>query len=451
MYSIFVIVQALLVQMLFERYCCFLLQTNGDYCPNNCTCTAGSFICSNNSLLTVPWIPRTPHCRFDLSENHIITIQAGIFKIQSSNKWCSINFDNNYIHTISDGAFDWLMNASTTFSLRHNNLTSIPKAFEKLTNLRVLYLSGNPLLNLNTQTMVYMGRSLTDLSFDMGLFQYWPHELQYLRKISVLEIGYIPFSVIPQNAFHGLETTLRDLQIHSSRLEEIPHAFCIFQALHTLNFSLNHHRNLFNTRSCTTDRLQVTHLYFNDNDVKIFPDLQKIFYRIPTIQANNNGFLVMDGDSFDSSNFTVYDLNLNMNNFSRIPFGVNYLKSLHKLYIAYNSISSVVDPDISKLEDLIVLGLKGNPILYISKSAFNNNLKLSHLDLSETWLHQIPAAVIALSNLYSLGLDNTQIVCTCDLAYLKTWNETSTINDESKCYLSSEKIKDYLQQSLVFC
>ncbi|XP_060583870.1 carboxypeptidase N subunit 2-like [Ruditapes philippinarum] len=446
------LVSALLVQMLFVSCHCFVLETDATDCPVNCSC-ADDFICSNRSLQMVPWIPKTRRCKISLNDNHLTNIEAGIFKNQSTSQVCNLNFDSNEIQTIADGAFDWIRNASITFYLRQNNLSSIPKAFENLSQLRALYLNENPLMHLSSQTMISIGRSLMTFTFDMGYFQSWPHELRYLRSLATLKIGYIPFYVLPQNAFHGFESTLVSLEIHNSRLEEIPRALCIFNSLQYLNFSSNHNLNRMTsqvTSHCTHNSFQVSFFYFDDNNMEIFPDLS-LFHNVYSMTANKNGFLVMNGDFLTSLNFTIYSLDLNRNNFTRIPYAVNEFRSLAQLNMAYNSITSVAEPDVSKLTDLNVLDLKGNPILYISKESFINNLKLNVLDLSETRLSQIPVAVMTLSNLVQLGLDNTPVDCTCDLAYLKSWNKTNTISDTSHCYLSTEKTRDFLEQSLIHC
>lgn len=434
----------------------YLLQDNEVLCPVNCSCQSNAVDCSNRSLLSVPLLPmQNSHCSFDLSNNLITTVLSGAFSNQSKCKTCDINFDNNIINSIGDGAFDELMNSTLYLYLRNNNLTYLPSAFRNLANIYTLFLNGNPLKTLDTAIMVNIGHSLKYFEFDLGHFDSWPHQLQYLRVLDDLKIDHIPFDRIPDDAFHGLEHTLTSLSIYESQLGKIPQAFCILKNLEFLNFSSNHkldERNSPVVESCPTNRLNIERLVFENNDVEIFPEFFKMFQSISSLlRLKSNRLTLMIGDTLASENFTAPTLDLSRNNFSRIPYAVNYLTTIRRLSFAYNSITSIDEPDISKLVNIEALDLRGNPLMYISHRSFQNNLKLMLIDLGETRLRQVPSAVQYLTNLYSLKVDHDPIECTCDMSYLKTWNITDVISDASMCFLSTEKIKDYLSQFLPLC
>lgn len=432
----------------------FLLQNDSVNCPHNCSCEDNVFNCSDKNFLNVPPIPASGYCEIDLDKNQITTIAAGAFVNLSTCYSLVLILDNNELHTVSEGAFDGVTNNTHELHLRNNNLTSIPLAFRKLKGLRGLALNGNPLKQLDSVVMVNIGRTLKVFNFDMDLFSTWPYQLRFLNVLHTLQLGHIPFKHIPNDAFHGLGHTLRNLAIHDSKLIKIPQAICTLQHLEYFNFTSNHNLDEINTSvidSCSTSLLKLGRFHFSDNRVTIFPLLQNMFQTIYMLTAENDDLKVMTGDLFTSENFTVHNLYLDRNKFSRIPYAVNHLHSLWDLHMSYNSITGIDELDISKLVDLVYLDLRGNPLMYISHKSFQNNLKLGYLDVSETKLRQIPSVVQYMTNLNSLILDQDPIECTCGLSYLKPWQNISVISDSSLCYLSRENIKDYLMQYLQFC
>lgn len=446
------------VVLLISGHGCFVLQGKADDCPQNCSCTYSTFDCRNQGLLHVPFIPSNSgygHCNIYLSNNEITTILPGTFKNLSTCDSFDLVLNNNNIHTLSEGVFDEIINSSLSVQLSYNNFSYIPTVFRSLNNLRELVLNGNPLFKqLDTALMIHIGHTLTHFEFDMEYFQFWPYQLQYLRVLRTLTIGYIPFKRIPGDAFHGLEHTLSSLEIHDSQLVKIPQAVCFLEKLYMFNFSSNHNldkRNSAVTEPCATNRLKPHTLFLDNNDLETFPSLFAMFQHIYGLDLKNNKLNIMIADLFEFSNFTVENINLERNNFSRIPYSINYLTALETLRIGHNYITSVDEPDVSKLVNLNFLDLSGNPLMYISHRSFQNNLKLQRIDLRDTKLRQIPSAVLYLTNLNSLFLDQDPIDCTCDLSYLKTWNNTGVISDSSFCYLSNERVKDYLAMFARFC
>ncbi|KAH3724810.1 hypothetical protein DPMN_050637 [Dreissena polymorpha] len=147
----------------------------------------------------------------------------------------------------------------------------------------------------------------------------------------------------------------------------------------------------------------------------------------------------MDEDMFED-NLYVDWLSLYTNQFRRIPSGLNTFKNLRALQHHRNLIENVDDNDLIELRSLTTINLAGNQIQFITNKAFQNNIHLTAVDLSHTFLTTIPAAVTMLPSLETLGLEANYIECTCDLASLKNWN-VSSIRIDGLCYLTEETIE----------
>ncbi|KAH3724809.1 hypothetical protein DPMN_050636 [Dreissena polymorpha] len=151
----------------------------------------------------------------------------------------------------------------------------------------------------------------------------------------------------------------------------------------------------------------------------------------------------MDEDMFED-NLYVESLHLHTNQFRRIPSGFNIFKKLIILLLQRNLIENVDDNDLIGLRSLTIINLADNPILFITNKAFQNNILLTTVDLSHTFLSTIPAAVTMLPALQTLGLEANYLECTCDLASLKNLN-VSSIQIDGLCYLTDERIETFIK------
>ncbi|KAH3798803.1 hypothetical protein DPMN_152406 [Dreissena polymorpha] len=154
----------------------------------------------------------------------------------------------------------------------------------------------------------------------------------------------------------------------------------------------------------------------------------------------------MNADNF-TENVSVLTIDLSDNQFRQIPSGLNTFKNLTSLTLDHNVIEFIEDNDLIGLRSLKEIHLAGNPIQSITPRAFHNNMKLTYVDVSQTFLTSIPAAVTTLPSLHTLRLEANAIKCTCGLARFGMnwgWN-ASSIQIDRLCYQSSAPIALFIK------
>lgn len=174
----------------------------------------------------------------NLRENFFIELGANVFSAMP--KLEELNLGKNRIATIDPNAFRGLDNLRVLY-LNDNTLTSVPSdafttltslaelylginsfttiengAFEKLHGLSLLDLNGAALVNISTETFHGLEGSLRQLDLTDNRLQYIPTTaLSKLTRLEDLSLGQNEFETIPEGAFAGL-TNLRHLDITGS-------------------------------------------------------------------------------------------------------------------------------------------------------------------------------------------------------------------------------------------
>lgn len=180
----------------------------------------------------------------DLSINHLFNIPQRTFFYQK--KLEELHLNHNKISTITEKTFIGL-SSLTVLNLRGNFLDSIDKeifaalpkleelnlgqnrisrieigAFDNLPNLRVLILDDNQLPAVPTATLAPLS-NLAELFLGINSFRtVQSGAFEALKHLTNLDLKGAGLNNISLDAFRGLETSLRQLDLSDNRLQRIP-------------------------------------------------------------------------------------------------------------------------------------------------------------------------------------------------------------------------------------
>lgn len=180
----------------------------------------------------------------DLSINHLFNIPARTFYYQK--KLEELHLNHNKISSITNRTFVGL-NSLTVLNLRGNFLDTIERntfsslhkleelnlgqnrisridigAFDGLPNLRVLVLDDNQLSAVPSEALAPL-TNLAELFLGINSFRTIPSgAFQMLTRLTNLDLNGAALLNISLGAFHGLENSLRQLQLSDNRLQRIP-------------------------------------------------------------------------------------------------------------------------------------------------------------------------------------------------------------------------------------
>lgn len=180
----------------------------------------------------------------DLSSNHLLTIPANTFLFQKKlqelhlnrNKigsftnqtfiglatLTSLNLRENLFTNLSAFAFSTLAKLEE-LNLGKNQIASIDaNAFHGLKNLRVLYLDDNLLTMVPSLTFAEVP-ALAELHLGLNsLPTIEAVAFEQLRGLSLLDLNGAGVMNVSTGAFHGMENSLRRLDLSDNRLKQIP-------------------------------------------------------------------------------------------------------------------------------------------------------------------------------------------------------------------------------------
>ncbi|XP_032388818.1 LOW QUALITY PROTEIN: transforming growth factor beta activator LRRC32 [Etheostoma spectabile] len=326
---------------------------------------------SNNGLYTGMseyFLADSPSlANLSLNSNSITKIAQNTFSGSSS--LIKINLHNNVIMEIEDGAFDSL-DRLTELDLSKNSITCITNF--NLCNLKVLNLSKNSmeLFQSTTSTDFYKLRSL-DLS---------ENKMPY-------------FPLLPRN------NMLEYLDISRNQLQSI---------------------NVTGSPEKKT-KVYFFHLKYLDmsyNQLKSLPE--SFFYCMGSLEVLNVSNNCISSFSITSQNLlrTVKIINLSFNSLQSLTFGENTLRSLEKLFLHGNGLTTLDNQIFQRPPSLKYLQLQQNNLIICSLEqnhqeppgcvSFSSVPNLQFLYLSENNLKSLPANAFANSPLKLLDLSLNQ-------------------------------------------
>ncbi|XP_062584851.1 leucine-rich repeat-containing protein 70-like [Saccostrea cucullata] len=235
---------------------------------------------------------------------------------------------------------------------------------------------------------------------------------------SLTVLGNSIMTIFPVDYFEGIRE-IETLRFHNTLMKTIPNIFMNLQQVNTMDFS------------------------FNEIEDMSAANIQKLGIHLLNLSRNAITFLEQDDLSWIPS---VEILDLSNNMITEIPTGFfgptrlirklllsyNSLRvltehlfsgletSLQELYLAENKISDIHPNSLSKLIELKLLDLSGNPFnLKMDASSIKLPQHLAHLDLQRTALQTLKfCSIHHLHDLEYINLHGNNLECTCDLVWV---------------------------------
>ena len=370
-------------------------------------------ICTNMSLTTLPSFQteEDPFARYPsgggfyaqkflyFEDNLITEIPAGAFSALGDlypGANLTIDLSYNQINHIDTNALDGLSNNSVSLILRGNQLTSLSPALLSAWSLETLDISYNPLTSIDSNIVQGLAPMLKQFFVSVDHMKEMPKALSYLQAvlISVDGIRETEFEIKLQDNAHT--EMLTELFISNSSLKDLSGVPCRFPNLRHLHLEENYDLRADMFGKCNA---------------------------VENLTLNSLGIEKCNLTSVEISMYRqVRYLRLSENLFENVPESVLSLSEVWMVDLSYNQITSIDDEDFKGLGILADIILDGNPLTYISDSAFSTN-NLRYLSLRKTLLTTIPTAVMNTQGLSSLSLPDNAIECSCvAMAHLNGWN-----------------------------
>lgn len=355
----------------------------------SCRISRNTVICTKSHLSAVPRdIPSTVK-GFDLSANHISTIQVSDF--QNLPHLTQLDLKNNSISHIDTGAFAGLISLKN-LSLNNNKLVHLgDDLFGGLRNLTELQIHSNRI----TVVAPTCFRSLTSLEV-LDISHNKLHRLTQVHSVlqHLPNLKYLSIQNNSLASFQSWELTNSSLELTSLDLSQNPIAVFritadVFPKLTSFNVGDSRQRlTIWDVRDKTflsrVSALDISGLQMAFGDVKTL--LQTVNSSLTSLRMNAMTHDLTALISISCTIPTASTLNLRANNLSFVSSGL------------LQSCVNVADLD-----------LASNQIQNIQKEAFSSLQTLRSLSLSHNRLPSVPAAVRNLATLEELDLSSNRI------------------------------------------
>lgn len=271
-------------------------------------------------------------------------------------------------------------------SLEHNRLSILPaSSLDHLHQLRYVSLEGNRLTNIANNLFKRL-RKLRDIRLAYNLIEsLGPRTFHNLHDVTTIVLANNRIHTILQAAFDHLPS-LVTLNLAQNRLENIEaRAFRSLPLLVKIELQSNRLREFnWNIMANCTNPFMGASLNLSDNLVsKLLSDTQEGVMHIKVLDLSHN-FL----STFPDQRFLA----------ALTP------RSLKKLLLRHNRITSLTDGMLSNCQDLYLLDLHHNHIEELEKEALTSARNLQIIDLSHNHLELLPAGFF--SNLQLLRIIN---------------------------------------------
>ena len=286
---------------------------------------------------------------------------------------------------------------------------------------------------------------------------HWPGTLSHLQKLLELHISGTIVKYFPSHSLRGFEHTLRKLWIEKTQLRQIPLDIGRMIQLKELYIDHNtaregNHILVDSVFMNIGDTLEVLSLTYDH--LSTFPEQIKFLPLLKNLSLDGNLIAYIDDESVRSvGNGHLVDLSLRNCGMNRIPGALSDLNKLEHLDVSGNNIRTIESLDLVNLPNLLSLSIRGNPLKFVSRSAFHRLPSVEELDLSRTNLTEIPTAIQNLNALRILDLTNSPVDCTCDIFWIKRWFDLYGIRIEIKgqCETIDNLIQEYIEGRITSC
>ena len=273
-----------------------------------------------------------------------------INKLDASNNLLSENSFNEEEHSLS------LLSYLISLRFSNNKFTAIPNSLYKLSNLKLLDLSGNAISQINDNLLKGLS-SLVELDLSKNKLQSIPESIQFLPFLEVLRVSNNQLLSIPNGL--GALTRLKKLYLNENSLQFLPpNLFSQMIGLEEIYLYKNRLENICDNNSSTFDNMK--HLKFLDihsNYLTIF----NIFTEMPILDSlllSYNQIQYVNG--LDKC-YNLTNLDLNNNKIVDFPPDILKLKKLTTLNLQNNDLNGIPNT-LGLMNSLVRLNIEGNPL-----------------------------------------------------------------------------------------
>lgn len=286
------------------------------------------------------------------------------------------------------------------------------------------------------------------------------HALSHAQQLLHLSLAHNALETLPEEVFHQL-TNLETLDLSHNKLQEVP--FDVFAPLGKLeHLDLSHNQLVALQDEFLASNTHLLSVFIAHNHLKhvshrAFAGLKKLrildlahnqiallprrpFIDLESLEIfylSSNNFLTLNTDAFLGLK-TLHSLDLSANPLKTLPSGIfSPLSHLRTLSLAASDLRSLNSSQLRGLSGLQELNLSGTRRFVLLGSLAPFELpSLRSLDLRQSNLSSLPAALEALRDLRALRMEGAPWSCDCRLAWFPMWmrNRSGSLElDEPAC------------------
>ncbi|KAG7277398.1 hypothetical protein CRUP_033353 [Coryphaenoides rupestris] len=391
-------------------------------CPSRCQCfSANQVLCSEQFMSSLPKHLSGKVKEVIVMTTSLMSLLANTF--EGSPQLAKLVFLNNAIRDIHAEAFQNLtgleeLDISGNPSLEHllqgtfsqqGNLTSLllnfnrlkillPDTLDSLSSLENLEMRGNLIAELPASLFRNLRRlQHLDLSHNW-LEDVRREDLEALTELRTLKLNFNLLGHLAMDTFQNV-SQLRELHLEGNSLADLPlHVFSALPNLELLNLRGNFLTN------------------FSSEVFGSFPSSLK------ELMLNGNELIELSGSSFHGLS-SLTDLTLSSNQLSQLPVDLfQNLKALENLDISENQLTSLPEELFKDLRSVKLIHLQKNNLTEISAKMFRDQPMLRQLHLSNNLLQTIaPGLFDAFQFKHVVRLHGNPWRCNCQVSYLQDW------------------------------
>lgn len=350
-----------------------------------------------------------PRLRYlNLSSNCISVIENRGFKVSDAgNVLETLDLSNNSLTNLYEHIFYPLINLKYLY-LQSNLIHFIDdSAFLYTKNVVILHLENNLISSLN-MTLIHL-KALTDLDLSHNVMTHLSgFEINRLNSLVNLNLSHNELSTLDYDCFSN-EYNIKIIDLSHNKIRST-----IENTMFTNNkrlVFLNLYNNYISTiQDNTFANSSLVYLNLEKNNItgeigqNMFTGLQKIITK--SLDLSRQNITAINKYSF-SKMYSLFSVNVSHNRISLVE-QKSFGNALNVLDLSYNNISSL-DFLNDSLSNLTELYLKNNSISIVKKNAFQNQITLITLDLSDNKIIQIEQYSLPLKKIQYLLLSGNFI------------------------------------------
>ncbi|XP_067860522.1 chondroadherin [Heptranchias perlo] len=293
------------------------------------------------------------------------------------------------------------------------------------------------------------------------------------NKVRLLSLQQNNYPILPSNGFSSMKSII-SLHLQDCHIREIsPNAFRGLRKLVYLYLSNNEISNI--RPGAFQDLSQLTYLYLDNNRISelakgLLTPLKSLFLlqltnnrmnqvkpgtfagakELRWLHLTGNGMTsILPGALDDVENLATLYLDKNMLN-TYPAAALSKLRVVEELNLSYNSIRTIPDNAFRSFGRYVErIWLNNMGLQRFSDEAFNGVTALSALHLNDNKLETLPQSLI-LTKMRNMTLSNNPWQCSCSLAAVRRWMDTSRNRPDGVCASPSQYRGQQIRETSAF-